>query len=137
MSLQEALSKAYALNLDLIEIVPGAQPPVCRIMSFDKYRYQKEKEFKKQRVKVLNMKEVQVSGRAAKNDMITKIKKLEGFLAKGHRVQITLTLRGREKANRPWAEQKLREFLGMITVPHKIVQTVKPGGRGLVVHIST
>lgn len=119
-------------GLDLIEISPKAKPPVARVMSYDKYRYEQEKLEKKQRQsqKQTDLKVVQISARAAENDLKIKLKKLEEFLGEGHQVEITMRLKGREKANKPWAEGKLREFMGTITTEFKIIAPPRYGGRG-------
>ncbi len=132
-----ALKLAESKELDLIEIAPMAKPPVAKIISFDKFRYQKEKEFKKQRAaqKISELKQIRISGRAAKNDLETKIKKIEEFLTEGHKVEIVLFLRGREKANRDWARYKLEEFLKMMPFEYKIIMESKFGGKGLIMQI--
>ena len=134
----QALQAAHDKGLDLIEVAPNAKPPVARIMSFDKYRYQQEKKFKKQKAgqKSLELKQIQISGRSAKNDLQTKAKKANKFLEEGRPINIVMVLRGREKANKRWAEEKLREFLGTMINPHRILSPIKPGGRGMQVQIT-
>ena len=119
--------------MDLIEIAPTVSPPVAKIMSFDKFRYLKDKELKKQRVsrKSSVLQQIQISARAAKNDLEIKSKKLEEFLNEGHKVEIALRLKGREKYNKDWAFRKLDEFLKMITVEYKVTSEPRFGGRGL------
>lgn len=138
MSLDAASKLAQDAGLDLIEIVPTATPPVAKIISFDKFRYQKEKELKKQRQaqKISELKGVRISARAAKNDLETWIKKIIKFLEDGHKVEITVILRGREKGNKDWARMKLNEFLQMIPVEYKIIMEPKFGGRGMITQIS-
>lgn len=129
-----AIRLAQEKGLDLIEITATVQPPIAKIMSFDKFRYQKEKEFKKQRVgqKTTEWKQIQISVREAKNDMARKAKQAEEFLAKGHVVEIMVTLRGREKAHRELAMDKIKEFFQMITAEYKISSEPKYGGRGVI-----
>ena len=124
-------------GLDLIEVVPNAQPPVAKVMSYDKYRYQKEKADKKERLakKSAGLKQIQISARAAQNDLLTKIKQLEGFMNDGHQIEIQMRLRGREKANKDWAMQKLNEFLAMIPVEYKKISEAKFAGRGMQIQI--
>lgn len=124
-------------GIDLIEIVPSAKPPIARLMSYDKYRYEQEKKIKKERQaqRAAGSKQVQVSARSAHNDILIKLKRLEEFLKEGHQVEIQLVLRGREKGNKDWARQKLDEFLKMITIEHKILSTPKFGGRGMTVQL--
>jgi len=125
-------------GLDLIEIAPQAKPPVARLMSFDKYRYQKEKEAKKERLSQRggDTKQIQISARSAQNDLSIKARQLEKFFAEGHQVFVQLRLRGREKYNKPWAHQKLEEFFKLLAVEYKIISPPKFGGYGLGVQIA-
>lgn len=125
-------------GLDLIEIVPTAKPPVARLMSFDKYRYEREKAEKKERraQKTAGVKQIQISARAAQNDLLIKMRQLEGFLAEGHQVEIQMRLRGREKGNKDWARQKLGDFMKMIPVEYKVLAPPKFGGRGMIAQIT-
>lgn len=128
MSRKEALELARPEEgLDLIEIAPGAQPPVARVMSYDKFRYESEKAAKRERLaqKSQGMKRVQISARIAEHDLQVRAKQLEKFLNEGHQVEVFVRLRGREKGNRAWAEQKLRDFLKMITVEHRMLSAPK------------
>lgn len=135
----EALRLAREQGLDLVEIAATANPPVAKIISFDKFRYQKEKEEKKLQVaqkKIGELKQIRITPRAAKNDLEIKVKKIEEFLSEGHKIEISIFLRGREKANRDWALQKLNGFLLMIKAPHVVTLTPRPGGRGFVTQIA-
>lgn len=124
-------------GLDLIEVAPTANPPVARVMSYDKYRYIKEKELKKERraQKTVGLKHVQISAREAVHDMTRKANSAGEFLTEGHQVEIQLRLRGREKGNKEWADKKLREFLGLIPAEYKVISPPKAGGRGLTMQI--
>jgi translation initiation factor IF-3 len=128
MSREDALKLTRPEDkLDLIEIAPQGNPPVARLMSFDKYRYEEEKKAKKERQaqKSQGGKRVQISARAAEHDLQTKLVQLEKFLEEGHMVEIYVRLRGREKYNRPWANQKLDEFLKMIKTEFKMLGAPK------------
>jgi translation initiation factor IF-3 len=137
MSREEAFTMAKDQGLDLIEISPNAKPPVARIMSFDKYRYLEEKAEKKERQaqKATGMKQVQISAKSAEHDLQVKLKKLEEFLAEGHQVEINMRLRGREKGNKPWAEERLKHFMAMIQTEYKVVSAPRFGGRGMSVQV--
>lgn len=137
MSREAALKLAEAKGLDLIEITASAKPPVARIMSFDKYRYEQIKKLKKQQAhqKTKELKQVQVGVAAAKNDLEIKAKKVEEFLTEGHPVTIVLVLRGRQKANKDWARMKLAEFLKIVPVEFNQVMEPRFGGRGLTTQI--
>ena len=132
LSVSEALKSAKEKGLDLIEIAPTAKPPVAKIMSYDKYRYQEEKKLKKQKSqqKIQEWKQVRISARAAEHDLQIKADKVNEFINEGHVVEIQLMLRGREKANKDWAKQKLLEFLKIISPEHKVLMEPKYGGRG-------
>ncbi len=129
---------AESRGLDLIEIAPMAKPAVAKIISFDKFRYQKEKELKKQKAsqKISELKQVRLSVRAAQNDLKIKAQKIEKFFNKGHKVEIILRLKGREKYNRDWARYKLEEFLKLITIEYKISLEPRFGGQGLIMQIN-
>ena len=138
LSLSDALKLVPPESgFDLIEVAPLAKPPVARIMSYDKFRYEQDKKEKKERLaqKVGGIKRVQISARAALNDLQVKLRKLEEFLTEGYQVEIFLRLRGREKGNKQWADMKLQEFLKMITAEYKIIAPPKFGGQGVFTQI--
>ncbi len=137
LSRDEAISIAKSKGLDLVLVAAQATPPVARIVNFDKFRYEKGKELRKQRIanKALGMKQIQISVREAANDMSRKAKKIDEFMAEGHKIEIQLTLRGREKGMRDFAEAKLREFMKLITTPYKVTQDIQKGARGLLTQI--
>lgn len=137
MKRQDALALVRP-GFDLIEIVPTAKPPVARVMSFDKYRYERSKQEKKERMaqKGTGVKAVQITARAAANDLQVKVRQLEKFLGEGHTVEINLFLRGREKYNKDWARLKMDEFLKMIPVEFKKLTEPHFGGRGMTMQIT-
>lgn len=125
-------------GLDLIEISPNAKPPVARIMSYDKFRYLEEKAEKKEKQaqKSAGVKTVQISARAAEHDLAISAKKLDEFLAEGHQVEVQMRLRGREKGNKAWAEERLRHFLGLIQSEYRLMSQPKFGGRGMMAQVT-
>lgn len=137
MTLEAALKLSIEKGLDLIEIAATAKPPVAKIISYDKFRYQKEKELRKQRAiqKTSELKQIRISVRAAKNDLEIKVKKIEEFLNEGHKIEIVLILRGREKYLKDWARQKMDEFLKIIGVEYKTTMEPKFSGKGLITQI--
>ena len=138
LPLADALKLAREKAMDLVEISPLAKPPVCKTISYDKFRYQQEKKEKKQKAAQKNtgMKQIQISVREAKNDLMMKAKRADEFLTEGHQVEVVMSLRGREKGNINFAKGKLAEFLPYISVENKIISPIGPGGRGLLVIIA-
>ena len=96
--LPEALSIARAADLDLVEVAAQANPPVCRIMDYGKYKYEAAQKAKESRRKASNVsiKEMKYRPKISKGDFDTKTRKVERFLEEGHKVKVTLTFRGRE-----------------------------------------
>ncbi len=101
MSLQDALKKAQELGVDLVEISPNAEPPVCRLMDYGKFLYEKNKATKKQKKKqkIISVKEVKFRPSTQEGDYQVKLRNLIRFLKEGHKVKITLRFRGREMAH--------------------------------------
>ena len=98
LTLAEALAKAEAAGLDLVEIAPSAEPPVCKIIDFGKYRYQltkKEKEQKKSQHQV-KVKEIKIKPNTDDHDLMVKIRHAREFISKGNKVRLTCVFRGRE-----------------------------------------
>lgn len=98
LTLAEALSRAEQAGLDLVEIAPNAEPPVCKIIDYGKYRYQltkKEKEQKKSQHQV-KVKEIKIKPNTDEHDLVTKIKHAREFIQDGDKVRITCVFRGRE-----------------------------------------
>ncbi|MCL4405489.1 MAG: translation initiation factor IF-3 [Patescibacteria group bacterium] len=134
----EAIRIAKEKGLDLVLITAQATPPVARVVNFDKFRYEKSKELKKQKAatRTLEMKQVQVSVREAVNDMARKAKKIDEFLNEGHKIEIQLTMRGREKSMEGFAREKLDAFLKLISTPYKVTQSAQRGAHGLLIQLS-
>lgn len=95
MRFSEALSKAESEELDLVLIAPNANPPVCRIMSYEKFIYEQTKK-KKEKPKALDMKEIKIGPNTGENDLEYRIKHITEFLKKGHKVKISMQFKGRE-----------------------------------------
>jgi len=99
---REAMKLAEQHQLDLVEVSPNADPPVCRIMDFGKFRYEESMRLKEARKAQHKnqVKEVKFHANVDEHDYQTKVNKLRGFLEKGHKVKISLQFRGRENAHR-------------------------------------
>lgn len=107
--IMEAQNMARSAGLDLVEIAPMANPPVCKIMDFSKYLYELDKQErenrKKQKAGVL--KEIRFNPRIAKHDLETKIKHIESFLKEQNKVRVTVVFHGRENQHRNLGEEIL------------------------------
>lgn len=99
MRLQDALRKAEEMGLDLVEVAPNADPPVCRIVDFGKYRYEQAKQEKDKKSHASKLKEVKFRVNIDQHDYMTKIRHAEEFLDKGNKVKVQLQFRGREMAH--------------------------------------
>lgn len=112
MALYEALAKAEEAGLDLVEIVPGSVPPVCKIINYGKFRYdqtKREKESKKSQHQV-KVKEVKLKPNIDDHDLQTKIRHAKDFIAKGNKVKVTCMFRGRELMHPEIGERVVKEF---------------------------
>lgn len=102
ITVQEALEKAELAALDLVEVSPSANPPVCKIINYGKFRYdqtKREKESKKAQHQI-KVKEVKLKPNIDVHDLETKLKHAREFLEKGNKVKVTCTFRGREMAHK-------------------------------------
>ncbi len=98
MKTQDARKLAFEKGLDLVEIAPGAEPPVCRIMDFGKFRFEKEKKKKeaKKKQQKIDIKEIQLSCRIDTHDFETKLNHARKFLTAGNKVKVSVRFKGRE-----------------------------------------
>jgi translation initiation factor IF-3 len=134
VSIQEAMAKAEAAELDLVEIAPQAAPPVCRIMDFGKFRYQEQKKAHEAKLKQkqIQVKEVKFRPNTDDGDYNIKMRNLLKFLDEGDKAKITLRFRGREMAHQEFG-QRLLERVRTDTAEHAVVeQFPKMEGRQLI-----
>ncbi|WP_075084839.1 translation initiation factor IF-3 [Mariniblastus fucicola] len=99
ISTADALKKAQDQGLDLVEVAPEAKPPVCRIMDFGKFKYDKSKRTSKNKAHQTKLKEIRVRPKTGEHDINFKVKKAVGFLKHNDKVQVTVLFRGREMAH--------------------------------------
>lgn len=134
VSIQEAMAKAEAAELDLVEIAPQAAPPVCRIMDFGKFRYQEQKKAHEAKLKQkqIQVKEIKFRPNTDDGDYNIKMRNLLKFLDEGDKAKITLRYRGREMAHQEFG-QRLLERVRNDTAEHAVVeQFPKMEGRQLI-----
>ena len=116
MSARDAMKLAREAELDLVKIAPKAQPPVCKIIDYGKYKYEqsrREKEAKKKQ-KTVEVKEVRMSPNIDANDLNTKVNNAKKFILKGNKVKVTLRFRGREMAHVQQSKHILDDFADML-----------------------
>lgn len=116
MSTRDAIDMARARGMDLIEVSPQAEPPVCKIMDYGKYKYHQQKVDHKQRVrsKSNEMKTVRLSPRISQHDLDTKVNQARKFLEKGSRVKFDVLFKGREIAYIDIGKEKLKQVIEML-----------------------
>jgi translation initiation factor IF-3 len=108
----EALARARELEMDLVEINPKAEPPVCKIIEFTHFKYQKEKEARKQKANAheSEIKGIRLSVRIGEHDLDVRLTQSLTFLERGDKVKPEIILRGRENARPELAFETIREF---------------------------
>jgi translation initiation factor IF-3 len=138
MKTRDAMTLARTQNLDLVEVAPTAQPPVCRILDYGKYRYEqgkKEKEAHKSQ-KVITIKEVRLRPKIGDHDLRTKGNQARGFLEEGHKVKMTVLFRGREMAHQDIGREVLNEMIDMLKDVALIEQAPRVEGRNMSMMLS-
>ncbi|MGN0438694.1 MAG: translation initiation factor IF-3 [Lachnospiraceae bacterium] len=138
MSSKDAMKLAKEAELDLVKIAPNAQPPVCKIIDYGKYRYElarKEKEAKKKQ-KTIDVKEVRLSPNIDTNDLNTKVNQARKFLSKGDKVKVTLRFRGRELAHVNQTKVILDEFAKELEDIATIDKPAKFEGRSMIMFLT-
>lgn len=138
MTTDEAIQLAQDKGFDLVEVSPVANPPVCRIMDYGSFKYQKEKQLKaqKKQVKNIEVKSVRISMKISDHDKETKKKQANRFLEKGHKLKVELILRGREFKHMDMAKEMIREFKDQLDIPTQVEQeTSKQGNKMFIILI--
>jgi len=134
MSARDAIQRAYSVGLDLLEISPNADPPVCKILDFGKFKYeqQKKKNEAKKRQKVIEIKEVKVRPNIDENDYQVKLRAMKTFIEEGDKVKVTLRFRGREMAHQDIGVRVLERIRGDLDGTTKVEQMRKMENRQMV-----
>lgn len=132
MNPHDALQIAKERELDLVEVSPKSNPPVCRIMDYGKFQYQQSKQDRiaRARQKRVEVKGIRIGLRTDDHDLAFKKNQAEKFLREGNKIKVEILLRGREKAHQNLARTALSEFIKKIETPYKIEEEIKrfPGG---------
>jgi translation initiation factor IF-3 len=129
--IRQALTIAQELGLDLVEINPKAEPPVCRIMDFGKFKYEQKKQanLAKKRQKVVEVKEVKMRPKTDDHDFDFKVRHVKRFLEEGNKAKITIRFRGREMAHPETASRQLDRVLEEVKDMAVVEQPYRMEGR--------
>ncbi len=138
MTARDALLRAYAVGLDLLEISPNADPPVCKILDFGKFKYeqQKKKNEAKKKQRVIEIKEVKVRPNIDENDYQVKLRAMKSFIEEGDKVKVTLRFRGREMAHQDIGVKVLERIRTDLELATKVEQMPRMEMRQMVMVLS-
>jgi translation initiation factor IF-3 len=138
MSSQEALSMADEANIDLVEIAPTAEPPVCRLMDYGKFKYneQKKKDEAKRKQKQIQIKEIKFRPGTDEGDYQIKLRNLIRFLGDGDKTKVTLRFRGREMAHQELGAKLLQRVKADLEDHGQVEQFPKMEGRQMVMVVA-
>ena len=138
MSARDAMLRAFAVGLDLLEISPNADPPVCKILDFGKYKYelQKKRNEAKKKQKVIEIKEIKVRPNIDENDYQVKMRAMKSFIEEGDKVKVTLRFRGREMAHQDLGVKVLERIRTEMDTTSKVEQMPKLENRQMVMVLS-
>lgn len=133
-STREALALARSLDLDLVEIAPTANPPVCRIMDYGKFKFDEAQKAKESRRKSQNVgvKEMKYRPKIGPGDFDTKTRLVEKFLGEGHKVKITIMFRGRESAHPELGKRILDRIVERLSDVARVEAAAKLDGRNMI-----
>lgn len=128
---QEALRLAQEAGLDLVEISPNAEPPVCKILEYGKFKFeqQKKKHEAKKKQKIIELKEIQLRPMIGENDLQVKCKAIARFIQEGNKVKVTMRFRGREMSNQHLGMQILTRIAEQFEETGKIEVAPKFEGK--------
>ena len=136
---EEALTRAREVGLDLVEVAPTSEPPVCRIMDYGKWQYQQKRRLreshKKSQHHVATLKEIRLRPETDRHDLDIKIKHAREFLEKGHKVQFTVFFRGRQMLHKEHGYDVLGEIAGALDDLAKVERPAMMSGRRMTLMI--
>jgi translation initiation factor IF-3 len=131
MRTSDALRRANSMGLDLVEIAPTANPPVCQIVDFGKYRYEIAKQDKDRKHSAARLKEVKFRVNIDEHDYTTKVRRAEEFLDKGSKVKVQLQFRGREMAHKELGDQLMERVKRDLDGMSQVEMEPKHAGRSI------
>ncbi len=133
-ALPDALTFARQLDLDLVEVAPDANPPVCRIMDYNRFKYETAQKAKESRKKATNtsIKEMKYRPKIGTGDFLTKTRQVSRFLEEGHKVKVTIMFRGREVSHPELGMKILEDLAEEVSAVAKVEAAPKLDGRNMV-----
>jgi translation initiation factor IF-3 len=133
MPLYEALKMVESQGIDLVEVAPEAQPPVCRMMDYGKFRYLEKKKSHgvKKRQTFVIVKEVKMGSRTDRHDLVYKVRNIRRFIERGQRVKVSVFFRGREITHPELGREMLNGVLGQVQDIAKVDIPPRLEGRNL------
>ncbi len=134
MTSREAQLKANELDLDLLCVAPNAQPPVCKIINYNKYRYEQQKKAKeaKKNQHIIEVKEIQLTPQIGLHDMETKAKAAMKFLEEGNKVKVGVRFRGRQMTHIEVGQEALDKFIELVNGLAVIEKPASMDGKWLI-----
>ncbi len=138
VDIREALDIAEKRDLDLVEISPNANPPVCKIIDYGKFKYEQQKREKinKKKQHIITVKEVRFRPHTDTHDIETKVRKIREFIVEGDRVKISVMFRGREMAHQEMGHDTLKKVIALLEDVVKIDKAPKQEGRFLTAYLA-
>lgn len=134
MPLHEALKQVEALEMDLVEVAAEAQPPVCRMMDYGKFRYeQKKKSHSGKKSTVVEIKEVKMGSRTDAHDVVHKVRNIRKFIEEGQRVKVSVFFRGREITHPELGRQMLKGVITQVQDVAKVDIEPRLEGRNMAI----
>ena len=136
--IEDALKMALDVGLDLVEISPGADPPVCKILDYGKYKYeaQKKRNEARKKQKTVDVKEIKMRPSIDAHDYDVKMRAIHRFIEEGDKVKVTLRFRGREMAHQDRAMRVMERVRGDIDEIAKVEQFPKMEGRQMIMVVA-
>ncbi len=138
VDIRAALEAADAAGLDLVEVSPNAEPPVCKVLDYGKYKYEQQKKAAEARKKqkVIEVKEIKIRPNIDDHDLQIKMRAARAFLEDGDKVKVTLRFRGREMSRPEFADQVMKKVKEALVDLSKIEQEPRMEGRQMIMVLS-
>lgn len=133
---RDALQKAQGADLDLVEVAPSANPPVCRIMDYSRFKYEQEKKTREARrhQRTTHLKEIKIKPHIEEHDYQVKLQHLKRFLSRGDKAKITMVFRGREMSHQEIGRKILDRVVSDLVDVGEVEKGPTREGRSIMVH---